>query len=114
MNGILNDSSDVNNRRLGGLLIPSIFSIAIHNYFGLRKNKEFSATNRMILDSMRTVLVLGAELSFVCEDLDNLQLIGFAVLLLSMCSACIIIFSMHNAHCTSTPEPAQDARSPVQ
>lgn len=73
------------NWQIGGLLVLSTISIAIFNYAGLSVTKELSATTRMVLDSMRTILVWGAELSFMWKDFDYLQLIGFAVLLVGMC-----------------------------
>lgn len=71
---------------IGGLLLVSIISIAIFNYSGLSVTKELSATSRMVLDSMRTILVWGAELIFGWKLFDPMQLIGFAVLLVGMCA----------------------------
>lgn len=73
------------NWQIGGLLIVSIFSIAIFNYAGLSVTKELSATTRMVVDSMRTILVWGAELIFGWKVFNFLQLLGFAVLLGGMC-----------------------------
>lgn len=73
------------NWQIGGLLVVTTISIAIFNYAGLSVTKEISATTRMVLDSTRTILVWGAELSFMWKDFDYLQLIGFAVLLVGLC-----------------------------
>ena len=44
-----------------------------------------SATTRMVLDSVRTLVIWGVSLLLRWQDFYYLQLIGFAVLLTGMC-----------------------------
>jgi len=61
-------------------MLGNIFSIAFFNFFGISVTKEMSASHRMVLDSVRTLVVWGASLALSWEEFHWLQLIGFAVL----------------------------------
>ena len=60
-------------------------SIAFFNFAGISVTKEMSATTRMVLDSVRTLVIWGVSLLLRWQDFYYLQLIGFAVLLTGMC-----------------------------
>ncbi|XP_076765028.1 transport and golgi organization 9 [Xylocopa sonorina] len=72
----------------GHLLMAIIgisFSIAFFNFAGISVTKEMGATTRMILDSIRTIVIWVFTLAFGWQDFHYLQLIGFIVLLIGMC-----------------------------
>ncbi|XP_076240867.1 transport and golgi organization 9 isoform X2 [Calliopsis andreniformis] len=60
------------------------FSIAFFNFAGISVTKEISATTRMILDSIRTVVIWAFSLAFRWQKFHYLQLIGFTALLTGM------------------------------
>lgn len=60
------------------------FSIAFFNFAGISVTKEMSATTRMILDSIRTIVIWAFSLAFRWQAFHYLQLIGFAILLIGM------------------------------
>ncbi|XP_070166308.1 solute carrier family 35 member F6 [Polyergus mexicanus] len=60
------------------------FSIAFFNFAGISVTKEMSATTRMILDSVRTILIWAFSLAFQWQIFHYMQLIGFAILLIGM------------------------------
>ncbi|GMI38101.1 hypothetical protein TrCOL_g12404 [Triparma columacea] len=59
-----------------------ICSIAFFNFFGISVTKAMSASHRMVLDSLRTVAVLGVSIALGWEDFHYEQLFGFALLIL--------------------------------
>jgi len=61
--------------------IGSIFSIAFFNFFGLSVTKEFSATTRMVMDSVRTIVIWAVSIGVGWQDFVYLQVIGFVFLL---------------------------------
>ncbi|CAJ0585611.1 unnamed protein product, partial [Mesorhabditis spiculigera] len=65
---------------LGGTVI----SIAFFNFAGVSVTKELSATTRMVLDSVRTLVIWAVSIPFFGEKFIALQLFGFAFLLLGM------------------------------
>jgi uncharacterized membrane protein len=58
----------------------NMLSIAFFNFFGISVTKSMSAAHRMVLDSVRTVLVWGCSLALGWEKFHALQLLGFVVL----------------------------------
>jgi len=58
-----------------------LFLLLFFNYFGLSVTKHLSATTRMVLDSIRTLVVWGVDLGLGWEDFQYLQVIGFIFLL---------------------------------
>lgn len=62
--------------------LGNIFSIAFFNYFGLSVTKHLSATTRMVLDSIRTLVVWSVDLALGWEDFQYLQIVGFFFLLI--------------------------------
>ncbi|KOC69414.1 Transmembrane protein C2orf18 like protein, partial [Habropoda laboriosa] len=66
-------------------IIGISFSIAFFNFAGISVTKEKSATTRMILDSIRTIVIWAFSLAFEWQTFYYLQLIGFTILLVGMC-----------------------------
>merc|ERR1719284_1350262 len=62
----------------------NIFSIAFFNFFGISITKHMSASHRMVLDSVRAMLVWAISLALGWENFHWLQLLGFAFLLLGI------------------------------
>lgn len=63
----------------------TVVSIAFFNFAGISVTKEISATSRMVLDSVRTVVIWAFSLLVKWQEFDYLQLFGFVVLLFGMC-----------------------------
>lgn len=66
-------------------LLISVLSVAVFNYSGLNLTKEKSAITRMVLDSLRTILIWAFELTVGWKNFHYLQLLGFVVYLFGMC-----------------------------
>ncbi|XP_076800256.1 solute carrier family 35 member F6-like isoform X2 [Clavelina lepadiformis] len=84
--GVLEDALDGlyqigQNGTLALAQIGSICSIAFFNFFGISVTKELSATTRMVLDSIRTLIIWAVSLIAKWENFQYLQVIGFLVLL---------------------------------
>ncbi|KAJ8391533.1 hypothetical protein AAFF_G00088550 [Aldrovandia affinis] len=62
-------------------LLGNTVSIAFFNFAGLSVTKEMSATTRMVLDSLRTVVIWAVSLAVGWEKFHGLQVLGFIVLL---------------------------------
>ncbi|KAJ7428831.1 solute carrier family 35 member F6-like protein [Willisornis vidua] len=62
-------------------LLGNIGSISFFNFSGISVTKELSATTRMVLDSLRTLLVWALSLALRWEPFHALQIPGFALLL---------------------------------
>ncbi len=52
---------------------------------GISVTKEMSATTRMVLDSVRTLVIWGVSLAVGWQKFHLLQLLGFAILVTGMC-----------------------------
>jgi hypothetical protein len=70
---------------LGMAFSGTVFSIAFFNFAGISVTKEMSATTRMVLDSVRTLVIWGVSLAIGWQPFQALQLLGFAVLVTGMC-----------------------------
>lgn len=72
-----------------GLLFLAItgtfVSIAFFNFAGVSVTKEMSATTRMVLDSVRTLVIWAVTIMLGWQDFNYLQVIGFILLLIGMC-----------------------------
>lgn len=73
-----------NNKLLILGIVLNIISIAFFNYAGISVTKELSATTRMVLDSIRTIIIWAFSLAFFHQKFHWLQLIGFLLLLVGM------------------------------
>jgi multidrug transporter EmrE-like cation transporter len=62
----------------------SFFSIAFFNFAGISVTKRLSATTRMVLDSVRTLVIWIFSIPLFGERFLPLQLFGFAFLILGM------------------------------
>ncbi|XP_048841992.1 solute carrier family 35 member F6 [Brienomyrus brachyistius] len=62
-------------------LLGNIISIAFFNFAGISVTKEISATTRMVLDSLRTVVIWVVSLAVGWEQFHGLQVLGFIILL---------------------------------
>ena len=60
-------------------------SIAFFNFAGISVTKEMSATTRMVLDSMRTVIIWAVSIAVGWQSFYALQLLGFVILITGMC-----------------------------
>lgn len=63
-------------------LLGNTVSIAFFNFAGISVTKEISATTRMVLDSLRTLVIWAVSLALGWEPFHGLQVLGFLVLLL--------------------------------
>ncbi|XP_022252771.1 solute carrier family 35 member F6-like [Limulus polyphemus] len=70
-----------NNWQVAMGVIGTIVSIAFFNFAGISVTKEISATTRMVLDSVRTLVIWVFSMIFGWEHFIWIQLIGFLVLL---------------------------------
>ncbi|CAM9931968.1 unnamed protein product [Bubo scandiacus] len=62
-------------------LLGNISSIAFFNFAGISVTKEISATTRMVLDSLRTLVIWAVSLALGWETFHGLEILGFGVLL---------------------------------
>ncbi|XP_077443441.1 solute carrier family 35 member F6 isoform X2 [Stigmatopora argus] len=62
-------------------LLGNTVSIAFFNFAGISVTKEISATTRMVLDSLRTLVIWAVSLALGWEKFLGLQVLGFLVLL---------------------------------
>lgn len=62
-------------------LLGNTVSIAFFNFAGISVTKEMSATTRMVLDSLRTLVIWAVSLALGWETFHGLQVLGFLVLL---------------------------------
>jgi len=62
-------------------LLGNTVSIAFFNFAGISVTKEISATTRMVLDSLRTLVIWAVSLALGWEQFQGLQVLGFMVLL---------------------------------
>lgn len=85
--GVLEDALDafcqVGRQPLIALaLLGNISSIAFFNFSGISVTKELSATTRMVLDTLRTVVIWAFTLALGWEVFHPLQILGFLILLM--------------------------------
>lgn len=62
-------------------LLGNTVSIAFFNFAGISVTKEISATTRMVLDSLRTLVIWVVSMALGWEQFHGLQVLGFLVLL---------------------------------
>ena len=61
-----------------------MISIAFFNFAGISVTKELTATTRMVLDSVRTLVIWAVSMAIGWQNFFFLQLIGFCILLTGM------------------------------
>ncbi|CAG2246062.1 unnamed protein product [Mytilus edulis] len=64
--------------------VSSEYSIAFFNFAGISVTREISATTRMVLDSVRTIIIWVAALALDWQKFIPLQILGFVVLIIGM------------------------------
>jgi hypothetical protein len=69
-------------RMLEMAVLGNILSIAFFNYFGISVTQSMSATHRMVLDSIRTMVIWVFSLAVGWQSFAALQVVGFTILLL--------------------------------
>uniref|UniRef100_A0A0R3RX94 TPT domain-containing protein n=1 Tax=Elaeophora elaphi TaxID=1147741 RepID=A0A0R3RX94_9BILA len=69
---------------IGCALLLTMVSVAFFNFAGISVTKELSATTRMVLDSVRILLIWLVSIPFFGEHFIPLQLLGFALLIFGM------------------------------
>lgn len=74
-----------NNWQILVSILGTIVSIAFFNYAGISVTKEISATTRMVLDSVRTMIIWIFSMAIGWQTFQGLQLGGFVFLLFGMC-----------------------------
>jgi len=63
----------------------TVISIAFFNFAGISVTKELSATTRMVLDSIRTLVIWMVSIGVGWQQFFVLQLAGFCILVTGMC-----------------------------
>lgn len=74
-----------NNYQLILAISGTIISIAFFNFAGISVTKEISATTRMVLDSVRTMVIWIFSILIGWQEFHSLQVLGFFSLLFGMC-----------------------------
>lgn len=74
-----------NNGGLQLAICGTISSIAFFNFAGISVTKEISATTRMVLDSVRTMIIWMVSLLIGWQKFHIIQVYGFLFLLSGMC-----------------------------
>ncbi|MFH4975528.1 hypothetical protein AB6A40_002237 [Gnathostoma spinigerum] len=69
---------------LVGALCTTTVSIAFFNFAGVSVTKYMSATTRMVLDSVRTIIIWAVSIPLFEQQFIPLQILGFAFLILGM------------------------------
>eukprot|EP00656_Telonema_subtile_P039914 TRINITY_DN449_c0_g1_i5.p1 TRINITY_DN449_c0_g1~~TRINITY_DN449_c0_g1_i5.p1 ORF type:complete len:421 (-),score=87.63 TRINITY_DN449_c0_g1_i5:192-1454(-) len=70
-----------NSWKISVAICGNIVSIAFFNYFGISVTKVMSASHRMVIDSVRTLVIWGFDLALGWDKFSPVQLVGFAILL---------------------------------
>lgn len=87
--GVLEDFPDaiaqiMNNYLLIIAILGTVISIAFFNFAGISVTKELSATTRMVLDSIRILVIYLFSLAVHWQGFHPLQILGFLLLLIGM------------------------------
>lgn len=70
-----------NSWKLSLCIAGNVLSIAFFNYFGISVTKHMNAATRMVLDSVRTVVIWAFSMAVGWQDFCWMQVLGFLVLL---------------------------------
>lgn len=90
-----------NSGRLSLAMLGTIVSIAFFNFAGISVTKELSATTRIVLDSVRTVVVWVYSLLLEGKQFYFLDFIGFSLLIIGMC----VYNNIGMSRCQRSTEP---------
>jgi len=87
--GTIEDAPDAfiqmgNNWQIILAIVGNSLSIAFFNFSGVSVTKEMSATTRMVLDSVRTIVIWVVSISLKWQEFLWLHLVGFIVLISGM------------------------------
>merc|ERR1719195_1608880 len=87
--GVLEDAYDglyqlAHNPYLAFAFCGTVISIAFFNFAGISVTKEMSATTRMVLDSVRTLVIWAVSMAIGWQNFFFLQLVGFCILITGM------------------------------
>uniref|UniRef100_A0ABM0M1P0 Solute carrier family 35 member F6-like n=1 Tax=Saccoglossus kowalevskii TaxID=10224 RepID=A0ABM0M1P0_SACKO len=74
-----------NNPQLILAVLGNMVSIAFFNFAGISVTKEMSATTRMVLDSVRTLVIWVFTIAVGWESFLPLKILGFVLLLNGQC-----------------------------
>jgi len=74
-----------NNWQLAFAFCGTMVSISFFNFAGISVTKEINATTRMVLDSIRTLVIYVVSLALGWQGFQYLQPIGFVILVTGMC-----------------------------
>ncbi|KAG6452494.1 solute carrier family 35 member F6 [Manduca sexta] len=88
--------------------LGTIISIAFFNFSGISVTKEMSATTRMVLDSIRTLVVWMVSLGVRWQAFHWQQLLGFGMLILGTC-----VYNGLMPQCSRNSDPSNDEESQV-
>ncbi|KAI5754679.1 hypothetical protein M8J77_010627 [Diaphorina citri] len=88
--GTLEDFPDAfvqlsNNHLLIFSVLGTVLSIAFFNFAGISVTKEMSATTRMVLDTVRTLVIWLVSLALRWQKFHSLQIFGFTMLIFGLC-----------------------------
>ncbi|XP_023944465.2 solute carrier family 35 member F6 [Bicyclus anynana] len=75
-----------NNSKLLVAILGTVISIAFFNFAGISVTKEMSATTRMVLDSVRTIVIWSVSIAVAWQVFHWQHLVGFAVLITGLCA----------------------------
>jgi hypothetical protein len=74
----------VSSWKIGIVAALLIFSMAVYNFCGMSVTKEMSATTRVVLDSVRTLLIWILSLVVNWEKFQYLQPVGYFLLMVGI------------------------------
>ncbi|XP_022117346.2 solute carrier family 35 member F6-like [Pieris rapae] len=89
-NGTIGDAIDglvqiCNNHLLMWAVLGSVISVALFTFAGISITKNVSATHRMVLDSIRIIVIWIVSVSVKWQEFYWLHIVGFAVIVIGMC-----------------------------
>jgi len=71
-----------NSWQLALFMFGNVISIAFFNFSGVSVTQHLNAATRMVLDSLRTVVIWAVSLALGWQSFDYLQVVGFVLLLI--------------------------------
>ncbi|OQR66308.1 transmembrane protein C2orf18-like [Tropilaelaps mercedesae] len=79
-------------RDVAGGFFGTMISISFSNFAGVSITKQLSATTRMVLDSVRTIVIWAVSLAMGTQKFQPITIAGFAVMLIGMATYNNIFF----------------------